>query len=164
MPARRASVFIKDERGTVFVEFLIVFPVLTFLCLGFFEFANILWERQQMQVGLRDAARYWSRCRTEISGASTECTADIARNIAFYGNPAGSGRLRVPGWDEPAEISFDPEQDELPNRAVLPGEPPVRPLVTVSGSVGYSGLPFFSTLLDRSITIRHSVQMRYIGW
>ncbi|MCA0997990.1 TadE/TadG family type IV pilus assembly protein [Alloyangia pacifica] len=164
MSARGTAVFIKDERGTVLVEALMVFPVLMFLSFGLLEFSNVLWERQQMQMGLRDAARYWSRCRSDINGAEMFCSETVARNIAFYGNPAGSGRLRVPGWDAADEISFDPAKASLPTNASLPGDPSLMPRVTVSGTVTYFGSPMFSALLDDSITISHTVEMRYIGW
>lgn len=164
MSGRRRSDFRSDERGTVLAEALLVFPILTILSFGLLEFGNVLWEREQLQIGLRDAARYWSRCRADIGGTATTCSEEIARNIAFHGNPAGTGPLRVPGWDDPAEITFEPAKASLPANASLPADPADMEKVVVSGSVTYQGSPAFSIVLADAVTISHRVEMRFIGW
>lgn len=173
MSAQSRSGLWKDEEGTVFVEALIVLPVLTILGFGLLEFGNVMWEREQLQVGLRDAARYWSRCRANATSFAATCNEDTAREIAFYGRPltqaerdgdTASPPLRVPGWDDASEISFTPEQALLPAIASLPADPAEMDKVSVSGTVVYEGSPAFAMLLEDAVTISHRVEMRFIGW
>ena len=142
----------KDQDGVVLVETLLAVPVLTLLTFGILEFGNMMWQRQQLQVGVRDAARYWSRCRPSFHS----CSAVVARNIAFYGNPAGTGRPRVPGWDGASELTISlPEPSTTPN---------FEDVVTVSGSVIYEGSPLFDAILDEPVSIGYWTEMRYLGW
>lgn len=156
MLTRVSSRFSRDTEGAILVEALIALPVLLLLTLGILEFGNMMWQRQQLQVGVRDAARYWSRCRPVANGAAfMPCTAAQARNIAVFGNPQGSGNPRVPGF-------------ATTDVTVEPGTPDPTPgptdLVTVSASMNYQGSPFFSATFGSSIPIGYWVQMRYIGW
>lgn len=85
--------FAKGEDGVVMTEALVAVPFLFLLAVGVLEFGAVLWEREQIETGLRDAARYMARCR-HVSGCDT-----VARNLAYHGTVDGSGALRVPGWD-----------------------------------------------------------------
>lgn len=127
-------------------------PVITIFSVGMLEFGNVLWQRHQIQVGVRDAARYWSRCRPDFS----DCSLAKARNIAFYGNPAGSGSLRVPGWHGAGDLSVSP--------VTPPGAPTVSDIVTVTGSNDYIGSPLFSVLELSVIEISYTHTERYLGW
>lgn len=97
------SRFARDERGSVLAETLLVIPFLTLLAAGILEFGQIFWQRQQIETGLRDAARYMARC-------SIHCPTDCertARNLAYHGTVDGSGPLRVPNWPGGSEtITF----------------------------------------------------------
>lgn len=153
--------FHDNQDGVVMVEALLLIPVLTLLTFGILEFGNMMWQRQQMQVGVRDAARYWSRCRNTINTQVTGCNEDVARNIAFYGNPAGTGNLRVPGWGpgiagaslglEPAKGSFE-------------GMPGPEDKVAAEGRFNYDGSPLYDTILSDTISIGWRTEMRHIGW
>lgn len=148
------------DDGTVLIEALIVVPVFTLFAVGILEFGNMLWQRDQLEIGVRDAARYWSRCASAASGSwpGGACRIETAGNIAFHGDPAGLGGLRVPGWDgEPAtELIVEPLSP--------PSAPVATDLVTVTGSVGYQGSPLFGWLGIEALTIAYSHQERYIGW
>jgi len=146
----------RDESGAIFVETLLVIPVVTILTIGILEFGNILWQRHQVETGVRDAARYWARCRQQISGVATSCSTTVARNIAFYGTPSPSSgqALRVPGWYSPEDISFTPET--LPTVA--------SGTVVVTGSVAYEGSPLVRALPITSITLTYTHEQRYLGW
>lgn len=146
------SRFMRDTAGTVLVETLIAVPVLTILAVGTLEFGNIFWQRQQMQIAVRDAARYWSRCRPDFSN----CTAAVARNIAFYGNPAGTGGLRVPGWNDAAELTIEP--------ATPPTVASSTDIVRVTGTLNYLGSPLMHVTLPNAITVTYVHEERYIGW
>ncbi|WP_085641350.1 TadE/TadG family type IV pilus assembly protein [Marivita geojedonensis] len=139
-----------DEEGAILVEALIIIPVITIFTIGILEFGNILWQRHQLETGVRDAARYWSRCRPTFGSCST----DIARNIAFYGTPVGGGRQRVPGWT--SGLSIQPTSP--------PPTPTSTDLVTVTGTHTYQGSPLFSALRIPLIDISYSFQTRYVGW
>lgn len=144
--------FVADSTGVALVEALVVVPVLTILTVGMLEFPNMLWERQQMQIGVRDAVRYWSRCRPDFN----PCSQTIARNIAFYGNPAGTGALRVPGWNDAAELTLTP--------ITPPASPTAASIVTGTGTLPYVSSPLFGALQIDAITMSYSYSQRYIGW
>ena len=158
MFGRRLARFTTEERGAVLIEALIVFPLLTVMSFAFLEFGNMMWERQQMQAGVRDAARYWSRCRPATTTFASTCDEATARNIAFYGNPAGTGSPRVPGWTTAAQITI------TPSKATLPSYPVATDLVRVSGTTTYIGSPAFGAFMTSGVTISASTEMRSIGW
>lgn len=146
-----------SDRGTVLTETIIAVPLLTILAVGMLEFGNMLWQRHQLQVGVRDAARYWARCRPVVNGtAFMPCTQTIARNLAFYGNPAGTGPLRVPGWDNASELTITP--------ATPATSPTATDLVTATGRFPYQGSPLFSVLGLNTVELSYTYTLRYNGW
>jgi len=158
--------FKESTGGAILVEALIVVPVVTILAVGILEFGNVFWERQQMQSGVRDAARYWSRCNQSpdfVQDRGPSCDLIKARNIAFYGNPEGNGFLRVPGWSDDDELSIYWVRDNT----ILPSQPenPTREdLVVVEGALEYFGSPLFGTLQIDPIIITYRHEQRYIQW
>lgn len=144
--------FVASVSGSVLAEALIVVPIITIFAAGVLEFGNVLWQRQQVETGVRDAARYWSRCRPDFSN----CSIAIARNIAFYGNPAGTGSPRIANWTDAAGLTIAPETP-----VAAPG---ADDLVTVAGRLNYSSSPLFGVLLIAPIVISYSHSERYIGW
>lgn len=151
--------FGRSTRGAILTETVIVVPVVTVFALGVVEFGGLLWQRHQLQAGVRDAARYWSRC-TPVTGLSV-CTIDKARLVAFYGrtNPAvrscESRELRVRNWCETSQLTITPAVPPL-----LPGPTDV---VTVTGTLTYRGSPVFR-LVSNPVALTYSVEARYIGW
>lgn len=95
------DLFRRDERGAVLVEMTLVAPLILVLSAGVFEFGNMMHQKLLMQAGVNDAARFAARCNgqmyTEYGLPAINC-ADMARNIAVFGNPAGTGSPRVAGW------------------------------------------------------------------
>lgn len=146
------SRFIRETDATVLLETLIAVPVLTVFAVGTLEFGNIFWQRQQVQIAARDAARYWSRCRPTFSS----CSLTVARNLAFYGNPQGTGGLRVPGWSDAADLSIEP--------AVPPAVATPTDIVRVVATLDYIGSPMISLALPTAITVTYTHEERYIGW
>lgn len=136
-----------------------VVPVVTIFAIGVVEFGSIFWQRQQMQTGVRDAARYLSRCIPDP--LVSNCSLDKARNIAFYGTiaPTAPGctsrELRVRGWCTAAQLTVSPpaiDPDDLPEELV------------VTGTVTYSGSPLFQFLRIEPIPFTYRMEVRYIGW
>lgn len=151
MLARFSKCFSKDQDGVVLVETILVLPILTLLTFGILEFGNMMWQREQLQVGVRDAARYMSRCR---DFHPQDCK-QAAINVALFGRPGGAGSTRVPGWTA-AGITITP--------TVLPTNPGPNDKVTVTGRTTYQGSPVFSAVLGSAVEIGHWTQMRYLGW
>jgi len=152
------SRFFCETEATVLLETLIAVPVITVLAVGTLEFGNIFWQRQQLQIAVRDAARYWARCRPPSDDFTPSCSANVARNIAFHGNPQGTGGLRVPDWyDEEANLIIEP--------AVLPRDAQPTVIVRVVGTLKYKASPMilFALPTDR-ITVTYAHEERYIGW
>jgi len=152
MLARFSKHFSKDQSGTVLVETILVLPVLTLLTFGILEFGNMMWQRQQLQIGVRDAARYMSRCRPDFHLQNCQ---QAAINIALTGQPGPSGNARVPGWNSGGIAIFP---------AVPPTNPGPNDKVTVTGTTIYQGSPVFSAVLGDNVEIGHWTQMRYLGW
>lgn len=144
--------FVTSTQGAVLAEAMIVLPVVTIFAIGVLEFGSVFWQRQQLQTGVRDAARYWSRCRPDFSF----CSIAIARNIAFYGNPEGTGSPRVPNWINAADLVIAP--------ATPPGAPSPDDLVVATGTLTYTGSPLISLLSLPILTITYQHTERYIGW
>jgi Flp pilus assembly protein TadG len=103
--------FLSDEDGIAMTEALLAVPFLTLLAAGMLEFGSVFWQREQIETGLRDAARYMARCRHGLSASlpsNTNCQT-VARNLAYYGSSAATTALRVPDWNatnSPITFSF----------------------------------------------------------
>lgn len=150
--------FAREENGSILVETLLVIPVVVIMTVGFLEFGNVLWQRHQVQAGVRDAARYWSRCFPAAGSWTPGCNIETARSIAFYGIPNGGvgDPLRVPGWFRDEDLT------------ILPATPSSTPgptdLVTVTAATIYQGSPIFGFLRIPEIEIGYTHQERFIGW
>ena len=151
MPTVRLAA-LRDETGAVLAESVIVFGVVTLLTIGLVEFGSLLWQRNQVHVGVRDAARYMARCPMSTPSFDSWCSQDIAKNIALFGSRE-FGAPRVWNWTDPDNIAILP--------AVLTRE---TELVVVTGTFEYSGSPLFGALGLPAITMEYTHQQRYIGW
>lgn len=153
------SRFRTSERGAILVETLLVIPVITIFAIGVLEFGYVFWERQQMQAGVRDAARYWSRCSLSSFNAS-RCTVAKAREIAvnYYDPVSDAAFLRINGWDGSVAAAV----------TVTPSTPPANPattdIVTVTGTLMHRSSPLFRLLNLNPIPITYTYSTRYIGW
>lgn len=149
--------FVAETQGAILTETLIVVPVVTIFAVGILEFGNVFWQRHQVQVAVRDAARYWARCRQDA--VFSTCTEQIAANLAFYGQPQPTTTLRVPGWDDPALLEFSPLPDRI---SVLPSDE--RYVVRVTGTHTYTGSPLMRLLRIEAFDFSYTHEQRYIGW
>ncbi|RUW25282.1 MULTISPECIES: TadE/TadG family type IV pilus assembly protein [unclassified Mesorhizobium] len=98
---RHLARFQRDQRGAVLIEMTLITPLMLALSAGVFEFGNLIHDKLLMEAGLSDGARFGARCNSQIytdAGLSAIDCAGIAANIAVYGNVAGTGTARVPGW------------------------------------------------------------------
>lgn len=154
---RKVRSFVSGTEGAILTETLIIVPVITIFAVGILEFGNVFWQRHQVQVAVRDAARYWARC-LDVAPFET-CDLNIARNLAFYGVPDADPAvdpLRVPGW-----VGGD---DELRiQRQVLPLPSNIE-VVTVTGTHTYTGSPLMRLIQIEAFDFSYTHQQRYIGW
>ena len=153
--------FQRSTRGAILVETLIVVPVVVIFAVALVEFGSLFWQRQQLQAGVRDAARYVSRCEPTLAN----CTEDIARNVAFFGvtNPQPDTPLRVRGWYKDDQLEITLTSVNADGEAVDAENEEDR-LVTVSGNAVYTGSPLFGLLRIANIRFAYSHQERFIGW
>jgi len=82
------------QRGAALVELALVLPLLLAVCLAITEFGRAIYTYDTLAKSARDAARYLT---TQTAGSSSAWA--IARNLAAYGNPAGTGPALVAGLD-----------------------------------------------------------------
>ncbi|TIN14890.1 MAG: pilus assembly protein [Mesorhizobium sp.] len=98
---RHLARFRRDQRGAVLIEMTLVAPLMLTLSAGVFEFGNLIHDKLLMEAGLSDGARFAARCNSQIytdAGLAAINCAGMATNIAVFGNVAGTGTARVPGW------------------------------------------------------------------
>ncbi len=137
-----------ENEGSAMIEALLALPVLTMLTFGMLEFGSMFWQREQIETGLRDAARYMARCRHETNTCQT-----TARNLAYYGSVAAQLQPRVPNW-EPGDspITFIETTGET------------QTVVTASTTHQLVNSPLFGFLGIDEITITSWHDERVIGW
>ncbi len=159
LAASLLSRFRTSERGAILVEAFLIIPVIALFAVAVLEFGYIFWERQQMQAGVRDAARYWSRCSLLAFNAG-RCTPDKARRIAvtYYDPAADVTYARLNGWNASTAASV----------VITPTTPPTTPtsdsIVTVTGTVQHDNSPLFVLLRFQPVTITYQYSLRYVGW
>ena len=148
------SRFRGSQDGSILIETIVVVPIIIIFAVGVIEFGNVFWQRHQIETGVRDAARYWSRCRL---GFMT-CDQSTAKNIAMFAVPVltGSTPQRVFGWTDPDSITITPVS--------TPVSPTSADIVTVTATHDYQISPLFGMLRIGTLTFEISHQQRYIGW
>jgi hypothetical protein len=155
--------FRRNEDGAVLAEALIVVPFVTLFSVGILEFGNMFWQKQNIETGLRDAARFIARCQ-QVSTATftagcrvageTVAGETVARRIAYFGSAdATATEGRVSGWNS----STGPIT--LPS-ITRDGETIIR----AETSYIYQASPLFGWLGLDDITINAYHEERYIGW
>lgn len=155
--------FIGDQSGATMVEMTLLAPFLIVLSAGVFEFANYFHDRHLVQAGVRDAARYYARCRR--SDATAAACAAAAQQIAVFG---AGGTARVTGWttddvtvaiDKTIAVTVD-EDGNVNHRSQYPNVL----VVEVSTAIDYTGVGFVAFLGIGGIEISGAHQERVLGW
>ena len=114
-PARRRSLrdFVRAERGSLTVEYVIILPMFLVALAFAFEFGQIFIAHQSVENNVRSAVRYLARSDLDPGDLQT------ARNIAMTGRPTGGTAapyltcaVPPPGGDDPTAadscIGIDP--------------------------------------------------------
>ena len=140
--------FLADEEGIAMTEAIIAVPLLTLIAAATLEFGAVFWQREQIETGLRDAARYMARCRH----VAATCQ-QTARNLAYYGSSTATTALRVPNW-------------KAANSAITFAETTTAGRVYVTATTTHNILhsPIFGVLGIDQITVTSNHNQRKIGW
>lgn len=160
---QRVFDFAADRRGAALVEMTVLLPFLLVLCAGVFEFGSLFYQKMLVETGVRDAARYLSRCTL------AECSEAKAINIAVYGDPAG-GTARVTGWNVgDISVTYVPFSNIDPDGNKLYRGGATIQVVRVSTTYSYVGgglLAFLQNLgiVTSPIDINVAHEQRVIGW
>ncbi|RWK54913.1 MAG: pilus assembly protein [Mesorhizobium sp.] len=167
--------FRREQRGTALVEMAVIAPLMLMLSAGVFEFGNLIHEKLLMEAGLSDAARFAARCNSQLytkAGLAAINCADIAANIAVFGNPAGTGSARVSGWQKAGGTSNNATVTIAApascHDAVQAGVTQYRStaaqvcIVRAVGNYPYSGVGMLSLLSIGTITLNSFHEERLI--
>ncbi|TPI69305.1 TadE/TadG family type IV pilus assembly protein [Mesorhizobium sp. B2-8-9] len=167
--------FRRDHRGTALVETALILPLMVPLSAGVFEFGNLIHDKLLMEAGLTDAARFAARCNSQIytdNGLPGINCANIAANIAVFGNVAGTGSARVNGWQKAGGTSNNATVTIAASGschdAVVSGVTEYRSttaqvcIVRVTGAYPYSGIGMLSLLGIGPITLNGFHEERLI--
>lgn len=146
--------FRREESGASLAETIIILPVMIVFLAGILEFGAFLFTKLEVETGLRDASRYLARCSQQPGFKCATLTDGeaIAKNIALYGNPAGTGSKRVVDWSA-GDITFTVETI------------PSGTKVVAETSFSYAGSPVLGFLgVGASLPIATFHEDRYVGW
>ncbi|RWK58041.1 MAG: pilus assembly protein [Mesorhizobium sp.] len=153
--------FRRDHRGTALVETALILPLMVPLTAGVFEFGNLIHKKLLMEAGLSDAARFAARCNSQLytnAGLAAINCADIATNIAVFGNAAGTGNARIAGWPK-ANVTVTIAAPGSCHDAVVAGVTQYRSttsqvcIVRAAGTLDYNDIGMLSLLGIGPITL-----------
>jgi Flp pilus assembly protein TadG len=120
---RRARAVRRRQSGLAMVEFAISVPVLLLLMFGTFEFGHFLIQYSVLNDAVRNASRYvagkalGTTAGTLVTGADWDALVTKGKNLAVYGNIAGTGSPVLPSLNDTniATITVTPDP---PNRNI----------------------------------------------
>jgi Flp pilus assembly protein TadG len=143
--------FFAEQRGVAMTEAIVAVPFLFFLAVGVLEFGALFWQREQIETGLRDAARYMARCR-HVPTTICETT---ALNLAYYGTSEITPLppLRAPDWN-------------AANSLITFTQTPIGTQVIVEAETTHDlvNSPFLGLFGVGPISITASHNQRVMGW
>ena len=89
MKSMRAKNFHNDERGAALVEFALGATIFVSAMFGVLEVGRLLWAHNSLVDATRRAARY------AVNRNASTAAQNEAKNMAIYGNAAGTGQPLV---------------------------------------------------------------------
>jgi Flp pilus assembly protein TadG len=151
MPIKSIATLGRCTAGTALIETVIVLPLLLIVMIGVVDFAWSLSMQATASKSMRDAARYLAMLPgvAACSGwASTN-----AKNLAVYGNVAGTGTAVVPGWQTGGADSYvSIDQDcgtNCPTYVRVHAQIPLSTLISVPLVVAPATLTLSSQHIER---------------
>ena len=149
-----------SEPGAAVLEAAIVLPVLLVLMGGIYDFGRAYATMSAAQKSLRGAVRYLTLQPFAFACGNT--AQGNAKNIALYGNTAGTGSALVSGW-QAADISVSIVDGN--NAAInnCTNYPTVVKISMSSSKVPYNSLMWGIIGLPNTINMNVAHQERWIG-
>jgi TadE-like protein len=136
--------FYRDRDGGPIVELALVAPLLLALGLGVNEFGNAVQSYHVIDKGVRDAARFLARQTAPACGGTVPSITQ-AKNLAMYGNTAGSGNPVLSFWTDPTTITVTVTCiDDSSGTYLSPNGGTQIPIVTAEATVPYVGFGFLA--------------------
>jgi hypothetical protein len=135
-----------DRGGGPIVELALLAPLLLSLGLGVNEFGRAVQSYHVIDKGVRAAARYLARQPAPACGGTVTNTTQ-AKNLAMYGNTAGSGSAVLSFWTDPSTITVTVTCfDDTSGTYLSPTGSTQMPIVAVEAKVPYASLGFLKVL------------------
>lgn len=136
------------QRGLAAVEATIVLPILLLLFLATGEVGRAMLQYNMLEKGIRDGARYLATNAIDDNTTLINITgamATAAKNLAVYGNIAGTGSAILPDYTG-ADLSIDvPDAGHVTLIANYPFQPVLFNTLPTFG-YGGSGIPLVFTM------------------
>jgi Flp pilus assembly protein TadG len=88
---------VREQGGVEIIEFAFVLPLLAILLIGGIEFGRAFYTYNVLTKSVRNAARYLSSKPIASSGTISAATVTKTKNLAVYGNIAGTGAPVIGG-------------------------------------------------------------------
>jgi Flp pilus assembly protein TadG len=117
-------------KGTALLETIIVLPLLLVVMIGVVDYAWSLSMQATAGKSMRDAARYLAML--PAAAVCQDWAKQNARNLAVYGNVAGTGTALVPGWtadDTGVPITIDNCGTSCPTYVQVAGSIPLSTVI-----------------------------------
>ena len=148
----------RGSRGVAVVEFAITAPLLIFVMLATAEVGRAFVVYDTLSYSIRNSARFVTEHAingttgvVEISGA----VVSQARNLAVYGNVAGTGGAKLPNFQTSQITVIDAGNDNIRVTAAYPYQPMLGAVLPTFG-LGSGSIPL-------GFTMRIAVTMRAIS-
>jgi Flp pilus assembly protein TadG len=150
---------IRCTSGAAALEGALVMPVAISLMAGGVEFGRAYSASSTADKSMRDAARYLARvCDPGSTGGCTGATAVCgwgltkAKNLAVYGNIAGTGTPLIHGWST-SNVTLQQPSD----CSTLPT------IIQLKATVPFTSIMLSAVGLSNSITMHVQHEERWIG-
>jgi Flp pilus assembly protein TadG len=111
---------LRSERGSVAVEFAIIFPILVLLVFGIIDFGHAWYMKHMMSDASREGARYATRYKTDATGHRI-LPKDLSPNLSTYVLTTWGLTDRLPADASPTVTPSGTAATEA-NASVLAGE------------------------------------------
>lgn len=138
--------------GTASLESIIILPVAISLMAGGVEFGRIYTTASTADKSMRSAARYLARVPS-TGTAICDWGLTNAKNLAVYGNLAGTGSPLIPGWST-ANVT-------LQQPSSCPATSPI--IIQLQASVPFTAVMLSAIGLANSFTFHVQHEERSIG-
>jgi hypothetical protein len=137
--------------GTAALEGALVMPVAIALMAGGVEFGRVYSAASTADKSMRSAARYLARVPV---GAICGWGLTNAKNLAVYGNLAGTGNALITGWST-SNVTLQQPSDcgALPNPTII----------QLKATVPFTAIMLSAGGLSNSITMNVQHEERWIG-